>query len=158
MLKKILSKKDCAECRFCCIFDQSDCWEIPLMCVETKEFLMNKDPLIAFENIDNAFRLKPHFDESGLYYCDALGKTGCILPDDLKPFDCKIWPFRVMYYKNEVVLALSDGCNTINDLSDDSINDFVMSGFGSKVLRYSKQHPEIVKPYVEGYRMFNISE
>ena len=23
MLKKILSKKDCAECRFCCIFDQS---------------------------------------------------------------------------------------------------------------------------------------
>ena len=23
------------------------------MCVETKEFLMNKDPLIAFENIDN---------------------------------------------------------------------------------------------------------
>ena len=158
MLKKILSKNDCAKCRYCCIFDRSDYWEIPLMCEETKAFLLDKDPSITFEKIDNAFRLKPHFDHSGLYYCDGLGETGCILPDDIKPFDCKIWPFRVMYYNDDIVLALSDGCKTINDLSDDNINYFVKSGFGHKVLSYSKQHPEIIKPYVDGYRIFSISE
>jgi hypothetical protein len=30
MLEAILDKKTCADCRFCCVFDATDIWEMPL--------------------------------------------------------------------------------------------------------------------------------
>ena len=36
MLKGLLSKSVCGECRICCGFDSTDVWEMPVMNEETK--------------------------------------------------------------------------------------------------------------------------
>ena len=39
MLKGLLSKSVCGECRICCGFDSTDVWEMPVMNEETKNKL-----------------------------------------------------------------------------------------------------------------------
>ena len=156
MISSLLSKNQCAACRYCCIFDKSDCWELPLMNDDTKRYIQQKFPKTNFELVGNMFRLSPNFHLGDLYHCAALGKNGCILPNELKPFDCKIWPFRVMKQNDNIVIALSDGCNSINELPDDVIKAFVNTDFGDKVFQYANLHHEIIKPYIDGYKIYKI--
>ena len=48
MLKKLLSREECAKCRICCCFDSSDIWEAPVIDSEksqqiTKDFRSDQE-------------------------------------------------------------------------------------------------------------------
>ncbi len=45
-----------------------------------------------------------------------ITRKGCILGDD-KPFDCRIWPLRVMALNETKVITLSPVCPTMNEKS-----------------------------------------
>lgn len=133
MLSKILSKSDCAACKFCCSFRRQSLWETPLF--EWREPL-NLLPLYKTENPDE--------EVPCTYLKDG---EGCTLSDEKKPFDCKIWPLRVVNDKEsgELKIVLTPTCQAINKLPIQTIKDFVNTELKSKILSYAKNHPEIIK-------------
>jgi len=90
MIQELLSPRDCAECRGCCIFAAHELWEAP----------------------ETALPLKPH----GEYFaCRHLSESGCSLGES-KPADCAMYPFRVMTFEERKVIALSRFCKAVNAL------------------------------------------
>lgn len=151
MLKKILTPSDCADCQWCCQFDESDIWEMP--------FLTDKDTLRITEMCDRAcfnprgegFGFKAEINpETGLAACPALTENGCALGEE-KPFDCRIWPFRVMKIADRNAITLSTGCPEISGMSVSDIMYFLDGGFAEKVFAYARENPDAVHDYHDGY-------
>jgi hypothetical protein len=132
MLNRILSEKDCAECRLCCNFYEHEIWEAPIVGDEIC------------------------YDEKGLYFCPELGENGCKLGND-KPFDCKLWPFRVMKFGEAVVVALSPLCKKVNEKPLSELAEFVHDEeFEEKVKARVSEFPAQVMDYAEGYAVLRV--
>ncbi len=151
MLKKILDKKTCAECRLCCIFDRYDIWETPVFDEDTR----NKLESLAdaeFIQKDGGYIFKAEkFDDEGLFTCPALdpGK-GCILGDE-KPFDCRIWPYRIMKIGDKRVITIASICEAMYSKPLSELVEFLKDGLADEIFRYADAHPEIIKPYDNSY-------
>lgn len=153
MLKKILSPEKCASCKFCCSFRRQSLWETPVFDEETKNKLERLYPGVTFRKIDETFftiDLSSSYktqdtDEEAL--CPFLKNgTGCILPPELKPFDCSIWPFRIIRKKDSSLwLALTPTCREINLIPLEKIKAFAREDLLAPVKAYVKNHPEIIK-------------
>ena len=104
MLKKILSRTTCAACQLCCQFDASDIWELPVLPKETVAAIQKYRPETAFVPVgaEQTFAAPPLKGEE-LYACPVLTEHGCGLLEQDKPFDCKVWPFRLMRTENGAV-------------------------------------------------------
>ncbi|MDE6724894.1 MAG: hypothetical protein K2J79_04740, partial [Ruminiclostridium sp.] len=88
--------------------------------------------------------------------CPLLTEKGCALGEN-KPFDCRIWPFRVMKKGNLLLLTLSPVCNSVSSLSVAKVSEFVPE-IAPKILEEVKRNPEMVKEYIEGYPIFAVWE
>lgn len=151
MLRKILKPEQCAKCRICCGFLESDCWEIPLLAGEEERRCAER--LAPTEKLPGTkscvFRMEFHGEE--VVYCPALGENGCRLGDE-RPFDCRIWPFRVNDLNGTRVITLSPVCPEVKKLSLETLLEFIDSnGFAEKLFQHAESYPETVKPYVSGY-------
>lgn len=159
MLTEILSRSRCAECRVCCVFDETDAWEMPLITPELAERLNTGYPDIklkqAFENSSCKVTV-PEFNEKGLFTCPLLTEKGCALGEQ-KPFDCRIWPFRVMKKGGLLLLTLSPVCEAVSGLTVSRICEFVPK-IAPKIFEEAEKNPETVKDYIEGYPVFAIKE
>lgn len=134
MLSKILSKETCATCRICCVFDKEDIWEAP---VGVK---IKNEP------------------KDGLFYCSELSENGCKLGQN-KPFECSIWPFRIMEYNNNYVITVSPVCPSIYALPINKVMDFVKEEkLDDYIFSYAKDHSDIIKPYINGYPIIAIKK
>lgn len=133
MLSKILSKQECAKCKFCCSFRRQSLWETPVFEWREKMDLL---PLYKTQNPDEEVRC--------LYLED---EKGCTLSPQKKPFDCKIWPLRVVKTaaSNELKIVLEPTCPALQKLPLSQIKDFVNSELKETILEYANSHPEIVK-------------
>ena len=159
MLKGLLENKTCAACRICCGFDSTDLWEMPVMTGETAQKLRELKPDTSFKEtnggyVTDAGKLEP--DE--LFFCPALDhEKGCILGAD-KPFDCKIWPFRVMETEDKRfrMITVSPVCPEIYSRPVSQLEEFVHEKLEDTVFEYAQKHPEIIKKYIEGYPILSI--
>lgn len=133
MLSKILSKQECAKCKFCCSFRRQSLWETPVFEWREKMDLL---PLYKTQNPDEEVRC--------LYLEDG---KGCTLSPQKKPFDCKIWPLRVVKTaaSNELKIVLEPTCPALQKIPLSQIKDFVNSELKETILEYANSHPEIVK-------------
>lgn len=154
MLSKILSKETCAGCKFCCSFRRCSLWETPLFPEDTVKRLGGR---FNMEQMDG--RVYGRMDFSGKYAtdnpeeeaaCEYLDlNKGCTLSYEDKPFDCKIWPLRIMRKKacDELVVALTPTCPAINKVDIEEVKKLVRDGLGNTIYEYAKEHPYIVKEY-----------
>lgn len=159
MLTEILSRSECAECRVCCVFDRSDVWEMPLITPDLAEKLKADYPEIKLKKISEKASCQvtdAEFDGEGLCTCPLLTEKGCALGEN-KPFDCRIWPFRVMKKGNLLLLTLSPVCGSVSSLSVAKVSEFVPE-IAPKILEEVKRNPEMVKEYIEGYPIFAVWE
>ncbi len=76
---------------------------------------------------------------------------GCILKPEDKPFDCSIWPLRIMNKDGELVIALTPTCPSIGAVPSQALAELVKSCLGEKILEYAKEHPYIIKEYRDGF-------
>ncbi|MBQ8791682.1 MAG: hypothetical protein IJZ51_10275 [Ruminiclostridium sp.] len=165
MLKKILSPKSCADCRVCCVFDRDDIWEIPLLSEELLDYIKeNVNPDIEYKKYGDEYRLSMSFGEGEeLSYCPMLTKTGCALGDK-KPFDCRVWPFRVNRISDTLCgITVSPVCESVSQLSLKKLSDFLFDesegeSLAEVMFSYVKQHPDNVKPYIEKYPILALRE
>ncbi len=151
MLKKILDSKSCAECKLCCRFDRYDIWETPVFTAEICERIRAAKPDTEFVPKDGGyiFKLK-ELDEDELFSCPALTETGCMLGDD-KPFDCRIWPYRIMEIGGRRAITIASICEEMFGRPLSQLSGFLKEGLADAIFSYADAHPEIVKPYYEGY-------
>ena len=78
-------------------------------------------------------------------------ERGCLLKPEDKPFDCSIWPLRIMDKDGELVIALTPTCPAIGAVPNQALIDLVKNGLGEKILTYAKEHPYIIKEYRAGF-------
>ncbi|MBE6863138.1 MAG: hypothetical protein E7495_00995 [Ruminococcus flavefaciens] len=151
MLKKILSGKSCAECRLCCIFDRYDIWETPVFNEEIMNRIKQLRPGTEFVTKDGGYIFKAdNIGADQLFSCPALTETGCILGDD-KPFDCRIWPYRIMEVGGRRAITIASICDELYNRPLSQLVGFLKEGLAEAIFSYADAHPEIVKPYYEGY-------
>lgn len=157
MLSKILKKESCASCRICCGFDESDKWEIPLIFEEFRAEIEKKTG-VMLKKRGNEHVFDMEFDGDKVVYCPAAGEHGCTL-GELKPFDCLIWPFRVNSLGNFRVITVSPVCGEVSRLPLSTLTEFVQkNGFSEKLFRAADDHPDMVKPYIEGYPILMVEQ
>ncbi len=151
MLKKILDGKSCAECRLCCIFDRYDVWETPAFTESIKQKIKEKSPEAKFIAVDGGYIFKVEsFDNEGLFSCPALTEKGCFLGDE-KPFDCRIWPYRIMNVGGKRAITIASICNELYNRPLSELVEFLNEGLAQQIFDYADLHPEIIKPYMDGY-------
>lgn len=156
MLTGILSRETCAKCRFCCIFDQEDMWEAPIM---TPEYVAQEITPLGLscseaptEYRNERFGHLPAYvldmtaDNEGLYTCPSLTATGCGLKER-KPLDCRFWPFRVMVLEDYWVLTLSSGCSELFSRPLSEIMAFADKEFQEKIFAAAAEAPQSLRPY-----------
>ena len=150
MLKKILDPKSCGKCRICCGFDESDKWEIPLVFDELKRYVEAEYPDVKLSPRGGEHVFDMEFNGSEVVYCPMLTETGCILGDK-KPFDCRIWPFRVNELDGRRVITVSPVCGVVSELPVKALTEFVQGDFAQLLFSTAKEHPDMVKQYIDGY-------
>ncbi len=157
MLKKILKGSDCASCRICCVFDRYDLWETPLVSDELYGIISEKFPETEFVSKGGSRLMKMHDNGEGLYYCPMLGEKGCKLGDN-KPFDCRIWPYRIMLLGDKQVISIASICPTMYNKPLSELVEFLDGGLADKIYEYADAHPEAVKAYEPGYPILKVRE
>ena len=162
MLSSILKKSDCAACKFCCSFRRQSLWETPVFDAQTVEKLRSLFPDVKFRSagaasftfdVSDKYLTNDSKEEAPCPFLDS--KNGCILPPELKPFDCSIWPFRAVRKKacdvktcdSPLAVALTPTCPAINKVSREKITELLDSGLRKKILDYAESHPDIIKEY-----------
>ncbi len=159
MLKEILNNKTCARCQICCLFDSSDIWEMPLITPELSERIAKDYPEIKMKPVSEKAQCKvfdADYGKDGLAHCPMLTEKGCALGDE-KPFDCRIWPFRLMKKGNLLLLTLSPVCPSVSGLPVDKISEFAQKIIPD-ILAEANRNPEMIKPYEAGYPVFWVGE
>lgn len=155
MLSSILSKSQCAACKFCCSFRRQSLWETPLFLPEVVEKLSKPNEYgVVGEFRDGQIILGGYKtgDPEEEVPCTFLDpRRGCILKPEDKPFDCSIWPLRIMRKDGELVIALTPTCPSVGAVPSQALVNLVKNGLGDKIFEYAKTHPEIIKEYREGF-------
>lgn len=172
MLSKILSKETCASCKFCCSFRRCSLWETPLFPEDTVrklggEFDIEQKDGYSYGkmNFDGRYSTDDAEEEAVCQYLDA--QKGCVLSYEDKPFDCKIWPLRIMRAQradkaergagehiadeSKLVIALTPTCPAINKVDIETVRKLVEEELGSVIYEYARQHPYIIKEYRENF-------
>ena len=155
MLSQILSKSSCAACKFCCSFRRQSLWETPLFPPEVVEKLSKPNEYgVVGEFRDGQIVLGGYktADPEEEVPCTFLDlERGCILKPEDKPFDCSIWPLRIMDKDGELVIALTPTCPTIGATLRPELIELVQNGLAQKIFEYAKMHPEFIKEYRIGF-------
>ena len=155
MLSSVLSKNQCAACKFCCSFRRQSLWETPLFPPEVAEKLSKPNEYgVVGEFRDGQIVLGGYKtgDPEEEVPCTFLDpQKGCILKPEDKPFDCSIWPLRIMNKDGELVIALTPTCPSIGAVPSQALVNLVQDGLGDKIFEYAKTHPEIIKEYRVGF-------
>ncbi len=162
MLKNILSGKTCAKCRMCCIFDKYDVWETPVITRELHQKLAAERPDLKTVskggNGGYVFNMEDCWDdEEEIYRCPALDvNKGCTLGEN-KPFDCKIWPYRVMDLNGARVISIASVCPELYKMPLSTLVKELDSGLGDMIFAEAAKNPAIVKPYQQGYPILKVT-
>ena len=161
MLKNILSPKTCADCRICCIFDKYDVWETPVISEELAEKIKVSNPDLKFVSKGDSgsyiFNMEKTWDEKEeLFSCPALDpQKGCTLGDN-KPFDCKIWPYRIMELNGVLVIAIASICPDLYEKPLRLLVNELENGLADMIFAEAEKNPAIIKPYEQGYPILKV--
>lgn len=163
MLKKILSASDCAKCRICCIFDKYDVWETPVISDELRRRItaVRDDLKFVTKGSEGAyiFNMESTWDDNEeIFRCPALDpESGCTLGDN-KPFDCRIWPYRIMELGGKRVITIASICPEMYSKPLDKLVSQLEDGLADMIFEEASKNPAIVKPYEHGYPVLMVEK
>lgn len=158
MLSKLLSKSECAKCRICCCFDDEDIWETPVITSQHMKEISQEFPQQKFIKKDDYYLLDMGEKESDkLYYCSTLDKSkGCTLGNK-KPYDCQIWPFRVMTFQGKRVITLSPVCPAMQKKPLDQLQKLAQE-LSEDIFAHADKYPYMTKEFIIGYPILVVEE
>jgi len=149
MLKEILSPATCARCRYCCEFDAGDMWDMPLLDADCRRAVEKILPAAALRETDGETRFDLTFPPGEVRVCPALTAQGCALGAE-KPFECRMWPLRVMKINGQLALTLSSQCRGVLTVPLEKILACARQ-IAPQVKAYVAAHPATVRPFNPDY-------
>lgn len=153
MLKTILDGETCANCRNCCIFEEQSAWELPTFPAAASERLQGRPEYTVTEE-NGRFRIALPYDEThAAQPCPFLDpESGCTLPEDEKPFACKLWPVRLMRdAQGNVSLTLYRGCPGVPAETHESLDRLLDDGLRERIFAAAARDPSIILPRHSNY-------
>ncbi len=156
MLGELLTKEECAGCRLCCAFEGYDLFDTPTITPAVRELILKEySPEQRFVQQEGCWLLRLECEpEKDLYYCSLLDRRhGCIMGDS-KPFECRIWPLRVMRREGQLVLTLSPVCPVVKQKPHELIMR-KSAELAPVIFAEAKACPVLVRPYTEGYEILS---
>lgn len=162
LCKVNIPHEECAKCRFCCSYRRCSLWETALIDDNLLEKLKTAYPEAKFKsvngyttiNLDDLYKTDDPEEEALCFFNNG---KGCILGDDM-PFECRVWPFRVMRHGKKLVIALGMGCPFFAKKNLSEINDLLNNGLDEAMLDYAKKFPAFIKDYKDNYKILKILE
>ncbi len=114
MLTSLLPPSVCASCRLCCNFLPASVWETPALECDCAEFLRARGIALCARP-EGGETLSLTFDAGcpqKAADCPLLDRSsGCRLPREQRPLECRLWPLRLMRDEaGEVVVACYNDC------------------------------------------------
>lgn len=155
MLTHIFTPADCARCKLCCNFCRSSAWETPALEPRLAQHLQTHGVPLE-QRADGACTFHLHFvstDPQECANCPVLDpEKGCSLPREQRPFECRIWPLRLMHGPlQQTVLGLYQACPA---LTPDVRQKLIAEATGPllpSLLAYARQYPLAVRPMHPAY-------
>ena len=76
---------------------------------------------------------------------------GCELNAEEKPFDCSIWPLRIIRVEDKLKVALTPTCLAINKVPLEKVKTLVKRELGQKIHEQAQLHPDMVKEFKKDF-------
>lgn len=164
MLTAIFSPSQCASCKLCCNFHRSSAWETPFLEPE----LIRKLPELTSQLQLFHVELQKRPDGSSTFKlpfqttsadetanCPMLDTgSGCRLPREQRPFECRIWPLRVMRLDSgATVLGCYDACPALDTATAGKLADYAHHTLRKTIIEHAKKFPQTIRPYDSHYRI-----
>ena len=155
MLTHLFTPEQCAQCKLCCNFRRSSAWETPALDASLAEALQAAGtPLVHRGDGSCSFRLTYHgSDPAETADCPMLDpRRGCTLPREQRPFECRIWPLRLMRTADgRLALGLYLGCPALTPPVRAKLTEEATGPLLPLLLRQAEQQPLIVRPVDPAY-------
>lgn len=155
MLTHIFTPDQCAQCKLCCNFHRSSAWETPALepCL-ARRLSSAGFPLETRADGSCSFRLSFRTDNpSESANCPMLDTScGCTLPREERPFECRIWPLRVMRLENgSLAIGLYMNCPALTPPTRAKLMAEATGPLLPLLLRHAASQPLIVRPVDPAY-------
>ena len=148
MIKQIILKDFCLNCRLCCRFNEPDSVWVPhLLAAEKKRLNEDKIKLIFSE-------------KEKVYLCSFLEpETNKCKIYKNRPLECQLYPFLINLKDKKIFLSLDLRCPYIKErLNSSQVKEYInyLCGFlkGSKKLILD--NPQILQTYTDVYDIYSI--
>ncbi len=162
MLTGVLSPAACAACGLCCHFEPASLWECPALEEDCAERLRSLGvPLVGRAEGGETIGL---LEASGApqegALCPLLDRSsGCRLPREERPLECRLWPLRLMVDESgKVLVCCYDSCPGLASVPEELLLEHARSLL--PVLRERvRSFPASVRALHANYRiLFAINE
>lgn len=155
MLTGIFTPTTCARCRLCCNFHRSTAWETPALEPAAATLLRGLGvPLATRPNGALTFRLdfRTH-DPEEVCNCPMLDTaSGCRLPREQRPFECRVWPLRVMRDSGgSLVIGCYDACPALTPDTRARLEQHATGALLPELLRFAEETPLSVREMDPAY-------
>ena len=159
MLSNIMSREYCAGCRFCCSFRKTSLCETPGFPIGVADKYISKglpftdDGDFARMELSAKYVSEDINEEAPCHFLNP--DKGCILDADEKPFECKIWPLRVLRKDAGLYIAISLSCPFVKETGTDIFKTELSNGLSEKIREFAYANPYIIKDYMDGYQILD---
>ncbi len=149
MLKKVFGPSDCAKCRLCCNFQRESAWETPFLTDEqAARFEADGVEIVRRERGGASFALRFVDGCDDPANCPFLDPArGCSLSDDLKPFECKVWPLRTMEKDGRLVVGRYRNCPALAGEKGAALDRLATEELLPTLLAFVAENPASIRPF-----------
>lgn len=155
MLTHIFTPAQCARCKLCCNFRRASAWETPVLEAELADRLQHAGvPLQQREDGSCTFCLSYRTDDpEETANCPMLNpSSGCTLPRGDRPFECRIWPLRLMRTEQQrLALGLYKHCPALEPAVRDTLVREATGPMLPALLEFARRCPQAVRPADPAY-------
>lgn len=154
MLTGIFTPEDCAACKLCCNFRKCSAWETPSL-EDELIYLLQEEAVPLYKRADGSTTFYLHFctdSEIETANCPMLNPdAGCTLPRELRPFECRIWPLRLMKRGSSLVIGLYKNCPALKGDTFERLKQYATGDLLQELLHYAQRHPKSVRELDDAY-------
>ena len=149
--ENLLSRGECADCRECCVFFFFFLSDTPVITDEVMRRVRELDPERRFAEFDGRrLFVMDKEPDSDYHFCPMLDRErGCRLGED-KPFDCRIFPLRIMELAGRRVIAVSPVCPVISGKPFGRLLSEARR-LAPVIFAEADRCPQIIRQYITGY-------
>lgn len=156
MLTCVFTPASCAHCRLCCHFRRQSAWETPFLEPRQAAQLAARGiQLCARPDGSQSIALSFHTDNpEESCNCPLLDPArGCTLPREERPFECRVWPLRLMHdARGRLCIGCYTACPALTDTATrEALIRLATGELLPRMLDYARRFPQSIRPLDAGY-------